>query len=112
MDVVARVVEQALRVGLEDAVAEALADQPALPVAAVGVEAVADDRLSIAHHVGDHGHKARRHLAEVDVGVADRGRDRLSDLADVDNAHSAYLLCSWGGWLRSCLALWGRFHAA
>ena len=56
---------------------EALADQAALAVAAVGVEAVADDRLAVAHDVGDHGDEARGHLAEIDVGVADRRGDRL-----------------------------------
>jgi hypothetical protein len=48
--------------GFEDAVAEALADQAALAVAAVRVEAVADDAPSVAHHVGDNGDEARGHL--------------------------------------------------
>jgi hypothetical protein len=59
------------RIGFQDARDEALAHQAALAVAAIRVEAVADDRLAVADHVGDHGHQAQRHLAEVDVGVAD-----------------------------------------
>ena len=87
IEVVAALVEKALGRRLQDAVAEALADQAALAVAAVRVEAVADDRPAVAHHVGDDRHKARGHLREVDVGVADRRGDRLGDLADVDDAH-------------------------
>ena len=44
IEVVAGLVEQARRVGFEDAVAEAFADEAALAVAAVRVEAVADHR--------------------------------------------------------------------
>src|SRR5215212_336558 len=113
VDVVAGVVHQALGVRFEDAVAEALADQPALAVAAVGVEAVADDRPAVAHHVGDHGHEARRHLAEIDIGVADGRGDRLRDLADFDNAHWAYLLCQGRPGAPACFfPPWRRFPAA
>ena len=43
VEIVAGIVEQRLRLGLHQPRREALADQPALPVAAVRVEAVADD---------------------------------------------------------------------
>ena len=85
--VIAALVEQALGSGLQDAVAEALADQATLAVAAVRVEAVADDATPVANHVGHHGNQARGHLREVDIGVADRRCDRLGDFADVDDAH-------------------------
>jgi hypothetical protein len=49
IEIVAALVQEALGVGLEDAVAEALADQPTLALAAVGVEAVADDRPPPSH---------------------------------------------------------------
>ena len=94
IEVVAGVVEQALRVGLQDAVAEALADQAALAVAAVRVEAVADDAPAVAHDIGDDGDEARGHLREIDVGVADRRGDRLGDLANVDDAHVGSLLAN------------------
>ena len=42
----------------------------ALRVAAVGVEAVADDRAAVAHDVGDERDDGGGHLAEVDIGVA------------------------------------------
>ena len=44
---------------------------PALRVTAVGIETVADDAPAVALDVGDDGDHARRHLAEIDVGVAD-----------------------------------------
>ncbi|MGX1015227.1 hypothetical protein AB7M69_009584 [Bradyrhizobium japonicum] len=65
-------IQQRLRIGLQDARGKALADQAALPVAAVGVEAVSDDALAVADDVSDDGDEARRHLGEVDIGVADR----------------------------------------
>ena len=73
--------------------AKALADQPALAVAAVGVEAVADDALAVALDVGDDGDEARRHLGEVDIGVADRRSDRLGDFGDIENANGHGLRC-------------------
>ena len=93
IEVVAVVIEQALGIGLHEARNEALADQPALPVAAVGVEAVADDALAVAHDVGHHRDDARRHLGEIDVRVADRRGDRLCDFADVDDTdgHDVWL---------------------
>jgi hypothetical protein len=75
VEVGAGVVDQDVGLGLQDARDEALAHQHALAVAAVGVEAVADHRLAVAHHVGHHGHQAQRHLAEVDVGIADGRAD-------------------------------------
>src|SRR4051794_4633685 len=86
VEIVAGSVQQRFRIGLQDARGKALADQAALAVAAVGVKAVADDALAVAHDVGDDGNEARRHLGEIDIGVADRRRDRLRDLADVDDA--------------------------
>src|SRR6516225_2947615 len=81
------IVEQALWVGFENAIGEAFADQTALPVAAVGVEAVTDNAFAVANRVGDDGDKARRHLGKVDIGVADGGRDRLGDLAQFQDAN-------------------------
>ena len=86
IEIVAGLIEQGLRIGLGQPRRKALADQPALPVAAVGIEAVADHRPAVAHRVGDDGDQARRHLGEIDIGVADRRGDRLCDFADVDDA--------------------------
>src|SRR5581483_5143062 len=90
IEVVATGIEKRLRIGLEHAAAKALADETALAVAAVGIEAVADDRLAVAHDAGDHRDQARGHLGEVDIGVADGRGDRLGDLTQVDDtdAHS------------------------
>jgi hypothetical protein len=85
-------IEQARWIGLLQSRRKALADQAALPVAAVRVEAVADHAPAVAHGVGNDGDQARRHLGEVDIGVADRRGDRLCDFADVDDAdgHGGY----------------------
>jgi hypothetical protein len=88
--VVALAVEQAGGRGFEHARNEALAHQRALAVAAVGVEAVADDGLVVAHDVGDDGHQAQRHLREVDVGVADVRLDGARRFADVEDLHGGH----------------------
>ncbi len=59
VDIVARGVDQAVGLGFQNARREALADQAALAVAAVGVEAVADHGFAVADHVGDHGDQAQ-----------------------------------------------------
>jgi hypothetical protein len=86
IEIVSGVIEQGLRIGFHQPRRETLADQPALPVAAVGVEAVADHRFAVAHHIGDHGDEAGRHLGKIDIGVADRRGDRFCDFADIDDA--------------------------
>jgi len=87
IEIAAALVEKALGRRLQDAVAEALADEAALAVPSVRVEAVADDAPPVAHDIGDDRHEARGHLREIDVGVTDRRGDRLGDLANVDDAH-------------------------
>src|SRR5690606_13581171 len=73
--------------GLQHTRHKAFAHQVALAVAAVGVEAVADDRFAVADDVGDDGHKAQCHLREIDVGVADVRLDRAGGFEDVDDFH-------------------------
>lgn len=87
VQVLAAVVDQRVGVGLHHARDEALAHELALTVAAVGVEAVADHRFAVADHVGDHGHQAQRHLAEVDVGVADGRADGQGFFSDFNDFH-------------------------
>jgi hypothetical protein len=90
VEIVARGVDQAVGLGFEDARREALADQAALTVAAVRVEAVADHRLAVADDVGDDGNQAQRHLREVDDRRCAMGeaigavRSRMST---IDDAH-------------------------
>jgi hypothetical protein len=86
IEIAAAGVEQRFRIGLQQPRRKALADQAALPVTAVGIKAVADHTLAVAHGVGDDGNQARRHFGEVDIGVADRRGDRFCDFADVDDA--------------------------
>ena len=72
---------------------EPLADQAALPVAAVGVEAVAHHRPAVPDHVGDDRDQAQGHLAEIDVGVGDGRRDRDRPFPQIGDAHAGFLLC-------------------
>src|SRR5262249_10038375 len=75
--------------------------------AAVGVEAVADNPFAVTFYVGDDRDQARRHLAEIDVGVADRRRDRLGDFGDVhdSNGHDvSYVRLRWAALKRSAAA--------
>ena len=83
-----RLVEQRLRLGLQDARDEARAHLRAAGIAAGGVERVADDRLAVAHHVGDHRDHRGGHLGEVDRGVLQRGVQRDGGFADVGDAHA------------------------
>ncbi len=93
IEIVAGRIEQRFRIGLDQTRRETLADQPALPVAAIRIEAVTDHPLAVAHDIGDDGDEARRHPGEIDIGVADGRGDRFCDLSDVDDADGH------GGWL-------------
>ena len=84
-------VEQRVGLGLLEARDEPFAQKSLLGIAAVGVEAVADHRLALDLEVGLDRHDARRHLAEVDIGVGDVGADRRDDVADGDDAHGDLL---------------------
>ena len=86
IEIVAVLVKQRLRIGFHQPRRETLADQSALPVAAIGIEAVSDHALAVAHDIGDDGNEARRHLREIDIGVANGRGDRLCNLSDIDNA--------------------------
>ncbi len=61
-EIVIGLIDQTCGVCRQNAIAEALADEPALTIAAIGVEAVANDALAAAHHIGDDGNQARRHF--------------------------------------------------
>ena len=69
IEVVARCIDQRIRIGLEHARNETFAHQLALAIASVRIESIANHRLAIADHVRDHGDQAQRHLAEIDVRV-------------------------------------------
>ena len=71
VEILARVIEQALRIGLAQSGREAFAYQAALPVTSVGIEPVPDDRATIADDVGHHRNQTRRHPRKIDVGVVD-----------------------------------------
>ena len=87
IDVVTDGVEQGRGVGFQQPRGEPLADQAALAVTSVGVEAITDDGATVDFDVGDHGDQAGGHFAEIDIGVADRRCDQLGDFTDVGNAN-------------------------
>lgn len=95
IEVPARGVDQRVGGGFQQARDEAFAHQRALAVAAVGIEAVADDGLAVADHIGDHRDEAQRHLAKVDVRVADRAGDGDGLLSNLDDLHGGSPAC-WG----------------
>jgi hypothetical protein len=96
VQVLARDVQQRVGLGGKHARDESFAHQRALAVAAIGIEAVADHGLAIANHVSDYGHQAQRHLAEVDIGVADGRADGLGLFADFDDLHGSLLSLAHG----------------
>jgi hypothetical protein len=73
---------------LKQAGSEALADESALAVAAVGVEAVADDRGAVANDVCDDCYERAGHLGEIDVRVGDWRCYGKGYLAYVCDAHA------------------------
>ena len=82
----AGVVEQAVRVGLQQPGDEAVAQDPGRRVAPDRVEPQADDGPAVDDAVGDDGHDRDRHLREVDQRVADRRLEPDRLLADLDDA--------------------------
>jgi len=93
IEVVACFVQQRFGINLQQPRRKAFTDQSALPVTAVGIEAVTDHALAVAHRIGDDRDQAGRHFGKVDIGVADRRGDRFCDFADVDDAdgHGVWL---------------------
>ncbi len=87
IEVVARVVDERGGIGFDDARDKALAHQLALAVTAVGIEAVTHNRLAVPDHIGHHGDETQRHLAEINVGIADGGADRNGQFADFNDSH-------------------------
>ena len=87
VEVLARLVEERAPVGFQHSRDEAFAEQRALAVSAVGIEAVPDHRAAAAHHVGDDRDRRERHLAEVDDRVPDRRGDRERPLPDGEDLH-------------------------
>jgi hypothetical protein len=87
IEVVAGIVDERGGIGFENARNETLAHQLALAVAAVGIEAVTHDRLSVTDDIRHNGDETQRHLAEVNVGIPDRGTDRNGFFADFNDSH-------------------------
>src|SRR5712692_4522091 len=87
VEVLGGLVHERARIRLQHARNEALPQERALAVAAVGVEAVADHRPAVAHRVRHHRDRREGHLAEVDHRVPDRRSDRERLLADGDDLH-------------------------
>ena len=86
VEVGACIVQQDLRIGFEQTRRKAFANQAALAIAPVGIEAIAHHALAVAKRIGDDGHQAGRHFGEVDVGIAYRRCNRLGDFTNIDDA--------------------------
>jgi hypothetical protein len=85
-------VDERIRIRFRDARQETITHQRALPVTAIGVEAIADDRFAIANNVGDDSDNRAGHFREIDIGIGDWGGNRNSFFADVYDAHDGVLL--------------------
>jgi len=70
VEVAAGVIKQRFGPGFQQTRRKTLANQPALAVAPVRIEAVAHHPPPIAKGIGHHRHQAGRHFGKVDVGVA------------------------------------------
>jgi hypothetical protein len=92
VDVAAVVRGEVALLRLHEARDEALAHERALPVAPVGVEAVAHHAPAVPHGVGHDGHERQRHLGEIDVRVADGRSDRVRLFAYFQDPHAPILL--------------------
>lgn len=68
-------IDKRRRIGLQHARNEAVAHQFTLPIAPVGVKAVANDGLAVTYNVRDDCDQAQVHFAKVDVGITDGGTD-------------------------------------
>ena len=64
IEIVVFLVDQHFWLGLENPRAESLPDEATLTVAAIGVEAVTDDRYAVPDNVGDHGHHRTGHFRQ------------------------------------------------
>src|SRR6266852_7405667 len=71
---------------------DAIAQRPAGCVSAVRIESEADHRLALANHIRDQRENTHRHLAEINVGVANFRFDGYDGLADIYNPHHAAFL--------------------
>src|SRR5205085_876739 len=83
IEVLAGVVHQRFRLRFEDSRPYALTNERALPIAAVGIEPVANDRLAVSNDIGHDRDQAQGHLGKVDVRVSDWRRNRLRHFANV-----------------------------
>ena len=90
IEVLVCLVEQGSRVGGKDARDETCPHGCAAGVATGRIERETDDRLTIAHDIGDDRHDRRRHLGEIEARIPDLGLQRDRAFADVDDTHVAY----------------------
>src|SRR5215469_6424062 len=87
IEVFACLVEQRLDSGSPETRKEAVAQEPARRVPTIRMEAISYNGLAVPHGVGYQRQDAHRHLAKVDVGVANVRLDRDDRLTDIDDAH-------------------------
>ena len=83
-------VEHGLRIRGQDPGDQAFAQDPALGVTAVRVEAEADDGLAVTHHIRDYGDHAQRHAREIDERVAHARAQRGAAFENLDDTHADY----------------------
>ena len=85
--IIARLVEQRLRIGLEHARNEARPHLRAAGISPGRVEGEAADRLAFTYDIGDDGDHRRSHLGKIDARIGQRRVQRDRCFADVGDAH-------------------------
>src|SRR6266446_4038414 len=92
IQVFAAFVDQRFRICRFEPRNKAIAQQTAGRVSAVRIESETDHRLALANHIRDERENTHRHLAEINVGVANLRFDGYNGLADIYNPHHAAFL--------------------
>ncbi|MNH30554.1 hypothetical protein D3C79_908550 [compost metagenome] len=85
-------IDESIWVSFRDTRQEAITHQCALTIATVGVEAVADDRFTVANYIRDDSDNRAGHFRKIDVGIGDWRSDRDGFFTDVYDTHDGFLL--------------------
>ena len=87
-EIIAGLVEERARLGVEDARNKPRAHLRAAGIASGRVESEAADRLTVALDVGHHRDHRGGHFGKIDARIGERGVQRNAGLADIDDAHA------------------------
>jgi len=84
-------VKEGARICAEDARDEARTHRRTAGIAAGRVEGETDDRLAVAHNIGDDRHDRGRHLGKIEARIPHVRLERDRAFADVDDTHRGFI---------------------